>query len=394
MITQVSYWIFLALAVPAYWLVPARWRTPLLATASVGLLGRLWPWTTLGFATGCAIVSSSLAWAERVGPTMRRRIGWGGIAVAAAGLFAFKFLPMVTGAGRYDAFVARGLLPVGISYVAFKWIHLFIEFGRGHLAAPGFLALVQYTLFPPMFTAGPIERWHRFETHRDTAWNPALLAEGGTRIVHGFIKKFCFSEGVLLYLQEGSHLSLARTNPDAAAWGVVWAYTVVAYLRIYTDFSACADFAVGAGRLFGWRLMENFDWPILARNPSEFWRRWHISLSSWCQQYIYLPTIGWARNPYIPAVLSFTVMGLWHVCSWNRLCWAIYQAVGIITFSAWSRWRGRPEAGSFRASPIWAVASVVLTQAYMTGGMSFVMHGEDQSLATSLHYLARLLFLA
>lgn len=390
MITQLTYWIFLALAVPAYWWAPIAWRAALMTSASVGLLGSLWPATTLGFVAGCGVMSVALAWAERAGPRIRKNTGGCGILLIAAALFACKFLPMVTGPGRYDAFVARGLLPVGISYVAFKWIHLCIEFGRGHLGAPGFLALAQYTLFPPMFTAGPIERWHRFETHRDTSWNQGLLAEGGTRIIHGFIKKFCLSEGILLYLQEGSQLSLARTNPDAATWAVTWAYAAVAYLRIYTDFSACADFAVGAGRLFGWRLMENFDWPILARNPSDFWRRWHISLSSWCQQYIYLPTIGWARNPYLPAVLSFTVMGLWHVCSWNRLGWALYQALGILAFSTWSRWRGRPTPGSFRASTAWSVASIVLTQAYMTGGMTFVMHGEDQPLVTSLRYLARL----
>ena len=128
----------------------------------------------------------------------------------------------------------------------------------------------------------------------------------------------------------------------------------------------------------------------MARNPSDFWRRWHISLSAWCQHYVYMPTLAQWRNPFLSLLLGFLVMGLWHLASWNRVGWALYSSGCVAVFLLWSRWLGRPRPKTWRTHPLWGVASLLLTQAGVVISYSFLANGEDQPLGTSLCILGRL----
>lgn len=385
MTATLGYWLFLAILATVQWLVPQGWRPGLLASAFTGFLLHRAPGPTVLMLLVSALVYQA---------TSRGKIpGWinaGLIAGLSVWLGSYK---LATGEGPATQPGQSGLLgvvPVGVSYLVFKLIHFVVERRRGTIPHPPPQDFFCYLFFLPMYTAGPIERLERFLARREPAFSHAALAEGLTRIIHGFIKKYAFAEGFMALLVDGLWWHVNETELPGATTSGLWMATVIAYVRIYLDFSAYSDLAIGSARMFGYRLMENFDWPILAANPSEYWRRWHISLSNWCQYYIYMPLLGVARSPYLPMFAAFVVMGLWHLVSWNRIGWATYNTLGIVVYMLWTRWHGKPRPGSFRASKGWQFASILLTQVFVLGSVVFFMNGESQTLAVSLSYLTKL----
>lgn len=387
--TSPSYWACLLCMASVHWQLPVSLRRPWLAVGFLAYLGWHRPGETAAFVAGCVLVYAALKEAATPG---KRTVVITLVTALGLTLGLWKTIP-TAGSGLTFAQTAEyGLAPIGLSYLVFKLIHVVVEVGRGTLPRPSFCDFLAYLFFVPMFTAGPIERLDRFQSTQESAWDKRLLLEAGHRILLGLVKKFALAEGAL-YLIEG-RLSLGqhedwnwdRHGSTAMAWG----YVVLAYLRIYLDFSAYTDFAIGSGRLFGIRLMENFNWPVLASNPADFWRRWHISLSSWCQNYIYMPALGVFRSPYLPTVLVFLVMGGWHIVSWNRVGWALYNAGGVLGFATWTRIMGRTKPGHWRSSAVWKLASIGLTQLFVLGSITFFMNGEDQSLSRSLVILGRL----
>jgi alginate O-acetyltransferase complex protein AlgI len=271
-------------------------------------------------------------------------------------LAALKSRPLIAAGIPYADMLASGFIPLGFSYLAFRVIHVLIEVRRNQMPVPSLTLYLAYLFFLPAYTAGPIDRLNRFSIPTGRL-NPDDLSWGIRRIAVGFIKKFVLAEGFLRMAASIPAVSSAlAADPSAPSTAHCWEATSSAYLRIYLDFAAYSDIALGTARLFGVTLMENFNAPILATNPSDFWRRWHISLSIWCQHYVYMPAIGWMRNPNIPQTLSFLAMGLWHLVTLNRVGWALYNAGGVAGYMQWNRW----------------------------------MNGEDQSLGDSLKLLGRL----
>jgi alginate O-acetyltransferase complex protein AlgI len=384
---RLDYWIWLGVTAAVHWTLPARHRVLFLACACLGYLGWVQPWLTGAFLAGTWLVHRVL---RRLGRDQAGTLGRTLVVGLAVLLAAWKFLPTAGIGLSFRETSAYGLAPLGLSYLVFKLIHVAVEVGRGTLPVPDFPEFVAYLFFVPMFTAGPIERLDHFRAGREPAWSRALWVEGGTRILHGLVKKFALAEGLLYRLVKDRGIDDAGFDLSFASPGTVWMVAGLSYLRIYLDFSGYSDIALGTGRLLGFRLVENFNWPVLAANPSDFWRRWHISLSQWCQHYIYMPSMGALRSPYLPLFLTFLVMGAWHIVSWNRVGWAAYNTAGVVGFMAWSRRMGRPRPGTWRASASWRWASVLLTQVFVLGSVAFFMNGEDQTLHRSLELLARM----
>ena len=387
MITSWPYWLFLATAVITFWKLPAGWRTRLLVVAWVGCLA-----TCRLFETLWLVLVACSAHALLRRPALAAGIGCLALIVGISVLLVwFKAPPSLAArvAAPEDP-VAAIAGPLGFSYFAFKLIHVVVEVRRRTVTVPGLGEFLNYLFFVPMFTAGPIERLDRFLTHRDSTWQRALWVEGGTRIVHGLIKKLFLAESAcrqgLALLGEGHEGFQLLEQPVAN----VWLYVAISYLRIYFDFSAYSDIAIGTARLFGYRLMENFDWPIFAWSPSDYWRRWHISLSAWCQSYAYMPVLGWTRNPFIGTFCAFLIMGQWHLVGWNRAVWTLYVTLGLSAYMVWNRRMGRPRPGSFRAGWVWRCVSVGLTQVLILGAVAFILHGELQPWHESLRILGRM----
>ncbi len=366
MITDWLFWAFLALAVPIFWLLPPRHRLGFLAAVSFLYLLRLEPRGTLALAAWTIAFYRLVP--RLVRSNARRALLPAFVLAPLAYLAYFKYLPALIEAVSPEPVLARVAVPLGISYFTFKLIHYAIEVSRGNLKGHDFTEFACYIFLVPIFSAGPIERFDHFLANREPEWRLQSTAEGLTRIVHGLVKKFVIANLLLLPLYGGvpDGAVLLERLGELPAWKV-WGFCVLSFLYLYLDFSAYSDIAIGASRLFGLRIMENFHWPILAQNISIFWRRWHMTLAGWCQNYVYMPTIGLTRNPYLATYVTFAVIGIWHSASLGWLAWGLYHATGISVYGFWSRERRRRKwRGLDRPALRWA--GVPLTIAFVSGG--------------------------
>jgi D-alanyl-lipoteichoic acid acyltransferase DltB (MBOAT superfamily) len=219
------------------------------------------------------------------------------------------------------------LLPVGISFYTFMTMSYTIDVYRGKLTPTK--KLHEYALFVaffPKLLAGPIERAANFlpQISAKRTVTADHLMRGLQQITYGLFKKIVIADGV----------AKSVSSVFGAAYQISWADAVVGTLlftlQIYCDFSGYSDIATGTASLMGFDLMRNFNFPYFARNPSEFWGRWHISLSSWFRDYVFFPlggpyrsTFRWIRN----ILLTFFVTGLWHGAAWNYVLWGLYHGV-------------------------------------------------------------------
>ena len=227
------------------------------------------------------------------------------------------------------------LLPVGISFYTFQALGYIIDVYRGTIQAEK--NLLEYALFIsffPQLVAGPIERSKNLirQIHEPHYFDEERVARGLLLMGWGFFKKLVIADRAAL-------LVTAVYNAYSSYSGLhIVLATVLFAVQIYCDFSGYSDIAIGAAQVMGFTLMENFHSPYYARSVAEFWRRWHISLSTWFRDYVYIPLGGnrggkWQK--YRNLMITFFVSGLWHGASWNFVAWGVlngfYQVVGELT---------------------------------------------------------------
>ena len=243
-----------------------------------------------------------------------------GIAVALNLLFlgAYKYLNFLLGADTVSL-----VAPVGISFFTFKCISYLIDTSRD--PAKGTKNLFRFALyvsFFPQITAGPITRFEQFAPQLESR-EKGQLPCGLRRFVIGLGKKLILS-GALAQLTDGVFGAAA---PDAR---LAWLGAIAYMLQIYFDFSGYSDMAIGVAQMFGFRTPENFNYPYIAGSIGDFWRRWHISLSSWFKDYLYIP-LGGNRKGKARAALNkaivFTLCGLWHGANWTFLVWGAWHGL-------------------------------------------------------------------
>jgi len=232
--------------------------------------------------------------------------------------------------GRQPITLAQVVLPIGISFYTFHAISYVVDVYRRDAVAqksPAHAAL--YLLLFPQLIAGPIIRY------RDLAPQLAArvisldgFAAGVRRFVIGLGKKVLIANTVAEAADQIFAMPAAELSP-AHAWLAVSCYT----LQIYFDFSGYSDMAIGLGRMFGFRFPENFAWPYIAESVQDFWRRWHLSLSSWFRDYLYIP-LGGSRGSnlrtYVNLVIVFFLCGLWHGASWTFVIWGLYHGAFLV----------------------------------------------------------------
>ncbi len=237
--------------------------------------------------------------------------------------------------GHADDVVLNLILPVGISFYTFQTLSYVIDVYRSDIKAErhfGWYAL--FVSFFPQLVAGPIERPDNLlpqlkETHKLTAENAWA---GLQKMAIGFFKKIVVADLLAAYVN-----TVYNDAESATGWGILIA-SVLFSVQIYCDFSGYTDIAIGCARIMGIRLMQNFNRPYQARSIKEFWARWHISLSTWFRDYLYIPLGGnrcsKARH-YFNLFVVFFISGLWHGANWTFVLWGslhgIYQIVGAIT---------------------------------------------------------------
>ena len=237
------------------------------------------------------------------------------------------------GAG-WDDFSLNLILPVGISFYTFQTLSFVIDVYRGKVPAErhfGYYAL--YVTFFPQLVAGPIERPEnlipQLHAEHNFSWDNAI--PGIRKMIIGFFKKLVVADLIATYV------NAVYNSPDEARGLSVLIATLLFAVQIYCDFSGYTDIAIGCAQIMGIKLMQNFDRPYISTSIKEFWRRWHISLSSWFQDYLYFP-LGGSRcsrpRHLFNLMVVFLVSGLWHGAAWTFVIWGalhgFYQIVGIL----------------------------------------------------------------
>lgn len=234
------------------------------------------------------------------------------------------------GGSAFSLYFQNIILPIGISFFTFQAISFLVDIWRGEVRQrPKFLEFGAYLAFFPQLIAGPIVRYTDvIDDFRRHAVSAELFVGGASRFGHGLAKK------ILIADQAGAIADAAFGLPAGAmtsadAWVGAIAYTI----QIYFDFSGYSDMAIGIGQMFGIRFNENFLRPYGARSITEFWRRWHVSLSTWFRDYLYIPLGGnrsTAARTYRNLVIVFLATGLWHGAQWTFVLWGVYHGAFVL----------------------------------------------------------------
>ncbi len=330
---------FLPAVLLAYYLVPRSWKNTVLLLFSLFF----YAW---GEPVYVLLMLAYIAVDYGFGLWMHRRAQAGdekgkktllilAVILNLAGLGFYKyadfFLETINGLTGLAIPVLHLPLPIGISFYTFQALSYLIDLYRGEVEVQknpvDFGAYV--TLFPQLI-AGPIVRLKTiaYQLHDPNRESASLFASGIRRFVAGLGKKVLLANTIGAVWTEIAALDTA-TLPALTAWLGMVAFT----FQIYFDFSGYSDMAIGLGRMFGFRFLENFDHPYVSRSITEFWRRWHISLSTWFREYVYIPLGGNRRGrgrQVINLLIVWALTGFWHGASWNFLAWGLFFGVLLI----------------------------------------------------------------
>jgi alginate O-acetyltransferase complex protein AlgI len=218
-------------------------------------------------------------------------------------------------------------LPIGISFFTFQAISYVIDSYRKEVAPQkNFVNLGLYIALFPQLIAGPIVRYHDIVKEiYSRKVNVQIFASGARRFLFGLSKKVLLANPLAAVADTIFTLPAGEVSTPVAWLGAL-CYT----LQIYFDFSGYSDMAIGLGKMFGFHFLENFNYPYISRSIREFWRRWHISLSSWLRDYLYIPLGGNRKGElrtYCNLLIVFTLCGFWHGASWTFVCWGLYHGL-------------------------------------------------------------------
>ncbi|MCB9677330.1 MAG: MBOAT family protein [Alphaproteobacteria bacterium] len=343
---SLTFAAFLAVVLPVYHALPRRGQNVFLVGASYLFYG-WWDWRFLSLLW----VSTAVDYwaANRIAATSdpkKRNFALGVSLVTNLGILGFfKYFNFFVDTANaslealgvpFNTSLLYIVLPVGISFYTFQTLAYTIDTWRGRqtpTADP--VAFALYVAYFPQLVAGPIERAKHLlpQLEQDRVLTPQFLRTGITLILIGLFKKVGLADGVAPFVDE------VFGEIGAFSSSSVLCATLLFCIQIYGDFSGYSDIARGTSRLLGIDLMVNFRQPYLAQNIAELWRRWHISLSTWFADYVYIPLGGSKRGPVRNAfnlVGMFALSGLWHGAAWNFVLWATLNGVCLLLFRYWS----------------------------------------------------------
>lgn len=385
--TSSTFACFLLIVFSLYWMLPKRsLQNSMLLVASYLFYGWVHPWFC-----GLIAISTAIDYVCALGMERQKQDGNRVTVRAATGLSPSMWSPKVwlwvslatnlgmLGTFKYFNFFADNVhialstagltvaprvldvvLPVGISFYTFQTLSYTIDVYRGQLhARRNFIDFALFVSFFPQLVAGPIERASHFlpQVEKDRRWCTQKIVSAVPLLLTGYLKKMVVADNVSvivdrIFLLEHPPLTLLAVGSFGFA------------IQIFADFSAYTDIARGCARLLGFELMENFRAPYLAISPSDFWRRWHISFSSWIRDYVYIPLGGSKSEGAWKAVwtlmATMTLSGLWHGAAWNFVVWGVFHGLLLAAYhgiGCGGRWQPNTKIGWLLA---WATMQVLI----------------------------------
>ncbi len=253
-------------------------------------------------------------------------------------LFFFKYFNFVmlnanylqTLFGRPASAITEVVLPIGISFYTFQSISYLIDVYRDRsLVQKNILKLGLYIAMFPQLIAGPIVRYRDVRSQIEKRVHSVEeVSSGFRRFILGLAKKVIIADTMGQVAD-----SVFSLNINNVGMLIGWVGLIAYSLQIYFDFSGYSDMAIGLGRIFGFRFLENFNYPYISKSITEFWRRWHISLSNWFKDYLYVPLGGnriGSRRTYLNLIVVFAFTGIWHGANWTFLVWGLWHGAFIV----------------------------------------------------------------
>jgi alginate O-acetyltransferase complex protein AlgI len=347
---SLQFAIFFPIVVAIFFLLAQRWRVHWLLAASCFFYMAFIPAYILILIVTILIDYFAGIYLEKVDGKRKKALLWLSIISTCTVLFIFKYFGFFTGsfvglAGLLGWHLPRPIisiiLPIGLSFHTFQSLSYVIEVYRGNQKAEkNFVIYATYVMFFPQLVAGPIERpqnlLHQFrEWH---AFNYAEVNSGLKRMAWGFFKKLVIADRLALYVNDVYSAPRNFNGLQLTLATFFFAY------QIYCDFSGYTDIALGAAQVLGFRLRENFDTPYYSLSLSEFWRRWHISLSTWFRDYVYIPLGGnrvSKQRHIVNLLITFGISGLWHGANWTYVFWGLLNGLYLVAGWLTKGWRDR-----------------------------------------------------
>lgn len=353
-----QFLIFLPVVIVLYFLFPQRLRWVFLLAASY-FFYMAWRVEYIVLILGSTVADYFIAQEiakrrERKDNKVAKRLLWGSIFINLGILFSFKYLNFFTESVSQLAGLAGAgfsvpeldvLLPVGISFYTFQTMSYTIDVYNGKVKPErhfGIFAL--FVSFWPQLVAGPIERSSRLlpQFRKEMQFDMQRVVWGMNRMAYGFFKKVVVADRLAIYVNE------VYDSPEEFSTIPLIIASIFFAFQIYCDFSGYTDIALGAAAIMGYTLVNNFDRPYLSRSIGEFWRRWHVSLSTWFKDYVYIPLGGnrvvrwrWYYNLFI----TFLVSGLWHGADWTFVVWGALHG----GYMVWERISEKPRHSLYKS---------------------------------------------
>ncbi len=338
-----SFLEFILVLLLLYYVTPGRHRWKLLLAASY-IFYMTWEWKLVLLLLACTLWTYFTGMQIQAADSRKAAKFWllSGILPVLGLLFLYKYLNFFLEASAKfltvfhlpaESKMTAILAPVGISFYTFKMISYLAEIYKDNIKAESnFFLYALYISFFPQIIAGPIERPDSLlPQFRNLQYNPVLFYQGFELIVIGFFKKLVIANRL------SNYVDTIFQNPRDYNGTAGFLAALLFSILIYCDFSGYSDIAIGIGNLFGITCIRNFDKPYLSKNIRDFWRRWHISLSSWLRDYVFIPLGGSRKGTAVTLRnigITFILSGLWHGADWTFLLWggihALYQQASLL----------------------------------------------------------------
>ena len=368
---SIDYLIFLPLVWLAYRALGHRWQNRLLLVASYIFYGS-WDWRFLSLILLSTVVDfyCGAAMHRASGPTLRKRLLLLSLVVNLGLLGLFKYFGFFVDSflelaavfdWHVDAITMRLILPVGISFYTFQTLSYTIDIYRRQLEPePRFLNFALFVAFFPQLVAGPIERARRLlpQIRVPRRLTTDDLAAGLWYLLWGYFLKVFVADNLAGIVDQ----TFAGDAPRPGLEVLIALYAFA--FQIFGDFAGYSSIAIGTARLMGFRLTTNFLFPYFVTNPRDFWRNWHISLSSWLRDYLYIPLGG--NRGSLPAVsrnlmLTMLLGGLWHGAAWTFVLWGAYQGALLMGHRLLTKVFGNPDTRPVTlAARAWLVIKILV----------------------------------
>jgi alginate O-acetyltransferase complex protein AlgI len=342
--------VWFALAFFVLYALSSRWPAPRLM---VVIVSGIWFQFFYGGAASLIVTLALAAISYAAGRSTKKSVIVAAIAICVGTLLYSKYTlflmqsaiqPFSASAASSLSSFAPAAIPLGISFFTFEFVHYLVDVHRGHPPLKSLRDFVAFALFWPTMIAGPIKRYQIFVP----TLHEGLKSQSSTDVMQGLVR---IAIGCAKKWAADNFTGwIDFTEPQLAQQTPIWRWLFLAAIaaRILLDFSGYSDMAIGFARMMGITVPENFNWPYLARSPVEFWNRWHISLSTWIRDYVYIPLggnrMGLARRLF-NALAAMTLCGLWHGASWNFAVWGLYHGVGVAFATGLQRALPRVEPG-------------------------------------------------